>query len=69
MNETFLVEQPDGTLVYKTAEELRPDDLVLFDHPDAFSDLLSAHRRRLEEIHLEEQSLSWRSLRRRAETR
>ena len=33
------------------------------------SDLLSAHRRRLEETHLAEQSLSWRSLRRRAETR
>jgi len=30
------------------------------------SDLLSAHRRRLEETHVAEQSLSWRSLRRRA---
>ena len=30
------------------------------------SDLLSAHRRRLEETHVAEQSLSWRSLRRRS---
>lgn len=32
----FLVEMPDGTLVMKDADDLQPEDLVVFDGPDAF---------------------------------
>ena len=36
MTETYLVEMTDGTLIRKAAADLRPEDMVVFDGPDAF---------------------------------
>lgn len=36
MTATYLVEMSDGTLVRKTAADLRPEDMMVFDGPDAF---------------------------------
>lgn len=33
---SILVQEPDGTYVQKSPDELRPDDLVVLDGPDAF---------------------------------
>jgi len=47
MNETFLVELLDGTYVSKAADELQPEDLVVFDSPESF-DLIAAARAKLD---------------------
>jgi hypothetical protein len=33
MSALFLVEAPNGTLTHKMAEELQPDDMMVFDGP------------------------------------
>ena len=35
MSVLFLVEAPDGSMTRKAASELRPDDMMVFDGPDA----------------------------------
>lgn len=42
MNASFLVETADGTLLRKAAEDLRPDDRLVIDGPQAFSSLEAA---------------------------
>lgn len=42
MNQNFLVELPDGTFVPKAPEDLRPDDLVVFDSPESFDHIAVA---------------------------
>ena len=34
---TYLVEMSDGTLTRKAAGDLQPEDMMVFDGPDAFS--------------------------------
>ena len=38
MIETYLVEMTDGTLIRKAAADLKPEDMMVFDGPDAFID-------------------------------
>ena len=42
MNISFLVERSDGTLIRKSAEELHPEDRLVFDGPDAFAGIEAA---------------------------
>ena len=42
MNDTFLVEMPDGSYVAKLEADLRPDDLVVFDSPQSFDGIAAA---------------------------
>jgi hypothetical protein len=42
MSISFLVETADGTLIRKVAEELLPDDKLVFDGPDAFASAQAA---------------------------
>lgn len=44
MSITFLVESADGTLVNRSREELRPDDRVIVDGPNAFRGIHVAQR-------------------------
>ena len=50
MNESFLVEMTDGTLVRKAAAELKPHDHLVFDGPDAFLDAAAAQAKLEAEI-------------------
>ena len=42
MTVTFLVETADGRLVRKPVEEVKPEDRLVFDGPDAFKAELQA---------------------------
>lgn len=42
MKTTFLVELPDGKTVEKAAEDLKPDDMLVFDSPESFDHLTAA---------------------------
>lgn len=35
MSAVFLVEAPDGTLIRKISEDLKPEDMLVFDGPDS----------------------------------
>jgi hypothetical protein len=45
MSVLFLVEAPDGTLIRKAAEDLLPDDMLVFDGPDATAAIDAAKAR------------------------
>jgi hypothetical protein len=45
MSETILVRLADGSLVNKHPEDLQPDDRIVIDGPDAYSDLDAARQR------------------------
>lgn len=42
MTGTFLVETPDGALLRKAEDDIAPDDMLVFDGPDAFRNLQDA---------------------------
>jgi hypothetical protein len=42
MNGTFLVETPGGALLRKAEDDIAPDDMLVFDGPDAFRNLQDA---------------------------
>lgn len=41
----YLVEQSDGTMVHKPRSEIRDDDMVVFDGPDAYAEAEAAKQR------------------------
>ncbi|HUG26412.1 hypothetical protein [Piscinibacter sp.] len=45
MNNSFLVEGPNGSFVRKTRAELLPEDHIVFDGPDAFRSVQDAEAR------------------------
>jgi hypothetical protein len=50
MNDTYLVEMADGTFVRKAFDDLRPEDMLVVDGPDAFADTASAQAKLEAEI-------------------
>ena len=42
MTGTFLVETPGGALLRKAEDDIAPDDMLVFDGPDAFQNLQDA---------------------------
>jgi hypothetical protein len=50
MTHTFLVEQANGTLVRKAAEDVLPEEMIVFDGPEAFSSLETAQAKLEAEI-------------------
>jgi hypothetical protein len=50
MRASFWVELPDGSLVRKSADAIRDEDLVIVDSPDAFAEADSAHAKLEAEI-------------------
>lgn len=62
MSETFLVEMADGTFRRKVAEDIRPEDMLVFDGPSAFSDLEAAQAKLDTEIAAAGGLEAWRKL-------
>lgn len=58
----ILVELPDGSLVRKRREELQPDDLIVFDGPDAFAGDEDLHKMPEDEIAAAGGLEAWRRL-------
>lgn len=50
MTTTFLVELPDGSFVKKAADDLRPDDMLVFDSPEEFDHLAAVQAKLNAEI-------------------
>lgn len=61
MSCTFLVELPDGTLVRKRDDDIKPEDLVVLDGPDAFISSATAQRELEEEIEAAGGLEAWRA--------
>jgi hypothetical protein len=58
----LLVENKDGTFVYKFLKDLLPNDMVVFDGPGAFSNLDAAQHALLDEIRAAGGLAAWRKL-------
>ena len=61
MSVTFLVETDNGAFIRKTAEELKPEDRLVFDGPDAFKAELEAQAALDAEIEAAGGLESWRA--------
>lgn len=62
MSGNFLVELADGTLIRKGRDELKPDDKLVIDGPDAFSGSQAAQRKLDEEINAAGGLEAWKAL-------